>query len=180
MRALVFAGTAIFATAMLLGCPGSLESPERFAVHTSASATPDAFECDVPALLVRHCGPCHASAAPSSGLVLDDAAALDTLFGKPAMGGLGVLIQPGAPEESVLWQKMTWSSPPFGTVMPPSRRLAAEETACVRSWIETLKPNDGGPPSDGPMAPHPLPTDAGASNEMVVPSDASTGADTGR
>jgi hypothetical protein len=68
------------------------------------------------------------------------------LVGKAAVGGSGMLIDPGgSPDKSVLYLKLT-PNPPFGAQMPfVGNKLDTTTIGCVAAWIETLA--DGGAPS---------------------------------
>ena len=117
----------------LLGCPAALEDPERFAVTNSSSTT---ATCDAPAVFTARCAFCHGGPTPQNGVALDTEPALEALRGKPSGSGAGLLVDLGAPEKSVIYLKMT--SPPFGSVMPPTGPLDAKDTQCVRTWLEGL------------------------------------------
>jgi hypothetical protein len=117
--------------AALVGCPGSLDDPGRFSDQFGTCP-------DIPMLLVTSCGTagCHAADSPAAGLDLASADVLGRLSGTMAQGG-GVLVDPSAPEASVLYTKLT-SSPPFGSRMPQSGAALDDATvACVLTWIET-------------------------------------------
>lgn len=118
----------------LAGCPGSLDNPERFKDGGGADCS------DVPALLAMKCGTsgCHASSNPANGLDLASDDPMGRLSGKAATGGMGTIIDPSAPEDSVLYQKLT-DSPPFGGRMPPGAPFDETTMACILSWIEAGK-----------------------------------------
>src|SRR6185436_2395673 len=79
-------------------------------------------------ILVRRCVECHAGAESTGGLDLTTAAGL-------AKGGeSGRVLEPGKPDESLLWQRVRDGE------MPPkkqgkSQALPAAEVELLRSWI---------------------------------------------
>jgi hypothetical protein len=123
--------------AALLGCPAALEDPERFS-SAQSSTTPS---CDAPALLVTHCASCHGGAAPTSAVAIDSPSAVEALRGKRSTGGAGLLVDPAAPLQSILYAKIV--APTFGMVMPPTGALQAKDVSCVKAWLEGLA-GDGG------------------------------------
>jgi hypothetical protein len=118
--------------AALTGCPGSLEDPDRFAMQFGTCP-------DIPTLFGKTCATagCHAATNPSSGLDLASDDIIGRLSGKKAQGSTGLLIDPSAPSESVLYTKLT-DAPPSGARMPLGGTPLDDKTAgCVLTWIET-------------------------------------------
>jgi hypothetical protein len=120
------------ASALLAGCPGGLEDAERFLATGP---------CDDPTpIFQRTCSQsdCHDSNAPAGGLDLQSADVVSRLVGAPAVGG-GILLQPGDPEGSVLYTKLT-PLPPYGLRMPSGQTpLSEAEIECIRTWVEGLE-----------------------------------------
>ncbi len=135
-RLLPAVGIAAIALA-LGGCPGSLEHPEQF-LGPCLDPTTEIFP-------VR-CGnsDCHDAEAPAGDLDLVSAGVETRLVGAEAAGGPGTLVDPAAPEDSILWMKISQDSPPFGTRMPQvGGNLSSYERQCVLEWIEEQTPADG-------------------------------------
>jgi hypothetical protein len=145
----------ILALLGIVACAGTLTDPERFAVDGSSSPQGGAAACgDVTvALFHPRCAlsGCHGATDKTAGLDLESPDPHGRLVGKPAMGGPGVLIDPGRdPQKSVLYLKLT-PSPPFGAQMPQTGlKLDGESLDCVAQWIsgEPAPALDGG--SDAP------------------------------
>lgn len=140
----------------------------------STSASDQA--CDLAALQANVLTPkcasagCHDASATAAGdLDLASAGLAARTVGKPATGcGAQVLVKPGDPDGSYLLRKVVDTRPACGSAMPlggPS--LAASEIACLRSWIETLPPSDGGVDA-GPDATVSCPTDRIACGDTCV------------
>lgn len=141
----------LFATALLLcGCVGSIDDPEPF--FTEAAA-PDCTASDVPLILERRCATagCHDSADQASNLVLEASGLEAALVGIPADpdGACAdrMLIDPSAPGESLLAEKVG-TSPTCGGRMPLAGSfLSRGERSCLADWIASAA-RSGGPPGD--------------------------------
>jgi hypothetical protein len=83
---------------------------------------------EVSTILVNYCVSCHGPTQKKGGLDLSNRAT--ALRG----GKSGVVIVPGLPDESPLFDKVAEGE------MPPSGALAREQVAAVRAWIETGAP----------------------------------------
>lgn len=131
---------AVLATALLLaGCPGSLENPEQFLGPCLDPPTE---------IFPQRCGngDCHDADAPAGDLDLVSPGVETRIVGAEAAGGPGTLVDPAAPEESILWQKVTEDAPPFGTRMPQiGGNLSSWERQCVLEWIEEQTPAGSSP-----------------------------------
>ena len=81
------------------------------------------FDGRVAPILAGRCLECHSGAEPKAGLNLS--------FGKQALAGgeSGRAIQPGRPDESLLWQYIRDDE------MPPNESLTIEEKETLREWI---------------------------------------------
>jgi hypothetical protein len=139
-RSLATAAAALFCAA----CPGKLDDLSRFALGAgdAASEAGGGGACvDVPnELFVKVCAisGCHSSASKSQGLDLEAPDPGTRLTGACATGG-GYLIDPEAPDQSVIYTKLT-PSPPFGLRMPyGGAALTPDELACVLTWIQGQK-----------------------------------------
>lgn len=145
---------AVAAVVALVGCPGSLENPERFSQNATA-ARPGAA-CDAPKLIASKCGACHGGPKPLGGLALDTPAALDAMIDRAAIGGAGKLVDPNAPAASVLLTKLETPAP-FGAPMPPSGSLPDAERQCIVSWVNG-KAAPGAPLAGAPTPSQPTTT----------------------
>lgn len=139
-------GLVALAGAILIGCPGSLEDPERFAgaggsVTGNGAPPKNLSDCpDVPsAILAASCtNPgCHNSQDRMQGLDLQAPDVGTRLHGKSASEGAGLLVDPDVPARSVLYTKVT-SRPPFGARMPLTGPLDDDQVACVLAWITSI------------------------------------------
>lgn len=91
---------------------------------TSARAAgPDSFDSRIAPLLARRCLACHNATAKKGGLNLTREAAAR------AGGENGPVLEPGRPDQSVLWQRVQADE------MPPEERLPPEEKNLLRDWI---------------------------------------------
>jgi hypothetical protein len=139
--------------ALLLGagCAGSLSDPGAFAIAGSedagvtveAGVGSDASEAsaapscpDVPSLFVKSCGEsgCHDAKTQAQGLDLVSPGVASRLVGVTTTEGTGLLIDPGAPSQSVVYTKLL-ASPPFGARMPTGAPLDDATIACVLTWV---------------------------------------------
>jgi hypothetical protein len=95
--------------------------------------------CDVEALLDDECGACHGVEATFGGLdlILPD---LDArLSDVPSVSCPDwVLVSPGSPERSLLYQKIAAETPPCGDRMPLDVSLSEEQIACIAGYIRDL------------------------------------------
>jgi hypothetical protein len=142
---------------MLVACAPELEYKERFvldagsgALAATLDAAPATLEpCpDVPTLLATSCATtsCHTTKDHVGGLDLELAPLPYRMFAAPAVGGVGMLIDPTAPERSVLYTKMT-DTPPFGARMPMGvAPLDSKQMDCTRTWIANIARGTAGLP----------------------------------
>ena len=109
-----------------------------FAVVLTASGQVPTFQHDVLPLFEKHCTSCHGSANIAD---LD----LRTLDAAMKGGATGSAIQPGKPDASFLWKKISSGAMPLG-----GKQLTPEEKDLVRRWIEqgqftgSAKPTEAG------------------------------------
>jgi hypothetical protein len=115
----------------VLGCP---DVPQSIFLPTCAS------------------GPCHNSQTQAQHLDLQAPNLAMRLVGVPSTEGPGLLIDPAAPSDSVLYTKLS-VAPPFGARMPMGKTaLDNEDIACVLAWI-TEQASDGGVAEGGGSTP---------------------------
>ena len=125
---------------------GSLTLLHCLAV-VAAAAEPFDFVRDVQPILMNHCERCHGADRQESGLRVDSAVGLF----EGGYSGPGIVA--GQPDESIVWQAVAGTGE--ATPMPPEGdRLAAEQVALLRHWIE-----------QGALAPR---TETASSNERVA------------
>jgi hypothetical protein len=84
---------------------------------------PASFDQQIAPLLARRCLGCHNASAKKGGLDLTSQAAAK------AGGENGAAIEPGKPEESLLWKRIAADE------MPPKSPLSAEEKKLLRAWL---------------------------------------------
>ncbi|HVK78457.1 MAG TPA: hypothetical protein VM734_34395 [Kofleriaceae bacterium] len=126
------------AVALVVGCAGELEHPERF------TDCPPGY---VEELFAEACGgPCHAGAMPEAGLDLVSPGVADRVVGAmsatEACDGR-MLVDPGS-DEHLLLDKLG-SRPSCGGRMPFGQtQLPASQIECVRRWIDEAVDSAGG------------------------------------
>jgi hypothetical protein len=92
---------------------------------------------------------CH-GASPATGFSFLDPHVDVHLVGAPGVCPGWVIVKPGSPEHSLLWQKVSSDHPPcHGERMPFGKgRLPPDALACILGWIENLDA-DAASASDG-------------------------------
>jgi hypothetical protein len=136
-----------FSAAVVTGCPGSLQDPERF-LDGAAGSCPDVQATIISGTCAA--SGCHSAADKQQGLDLQSPGVASRLVNVPATEGTGLLIDPNAPQGSILYKKIT-ATPPFGARMPFGQTpLDAATIACVLDWITAQVQADGG--SDSSVA----------------------------
>lgn len=131
---------AYFSAAMLAGCPGRIEDPERFGagIHAGDGGAGGAVE----AMLARECAGsgCHGATAPALGLDLESPGVGERLRGAVAVSCMDrPLVDPSDPDASFLLEKVSDATPECGGRMPLLRDpLSAGEIASLRAWIMEL------------------------------------------
>lgn len=170
---------AIAALALCAGCPGSLTGDElvKFEdgvlkgdvdVLDDATVAP---ACDVPTLLKATCtdAGCHGAASTTGDLDLESPGYAGRLIDKASSSascGGEKLIDPAAPEKSLMYTQLA-ARPACGLTMPLGKPpLDAAQQACVLAWIKAGAPNgadlgsDAGTDAPTTPSPDPDPTDA--------------------
>lgn len=136
---------AVLAAAAVTGCSGGGGS--------GADAGPN---CDVPALFQQKCSGsgCHGPTDSAAGLDLVSANVGERISDRLATQGLGVIVKPGRPEDSVLYDRVQ-AMPTMGARMPLSspNPLPAGDVDCIRDWISGLLPTQPDMPDAGPDCP---------------------------
>lgn len=92
-------------------------------------------------ILEANCGGCHAGSRPQAELNLIDDEAYTTVLGPSMQMPSLNLIEPGSPEESYLWLKITGDESIMGETMPVnpidgSSTLSEGELSDIKTWIE--------------------------------------------
>jgi hypothetical protein len=78
---------------------------------------------------------CHSGSAPAAGLDLDSASR-DAMVDVPSpVHGVSILVVPGDPDASYLYQKLAEDPPAVGDRMPIGSPLDPTRLALVRAWI---------------------------------------------
>jgi hypothetical protein len=171
------------------GCPGTLEDQAAFlaALRTDGGLEADArtpeggANClDVPqAVFMPSCAlsGCHDAKSKTQGLDLQSPNVASRLVGIPATEGPGLLVDPSAPSNSVLYLKLT-PMPPFGARMPLAGMLDDAAIACVLAWIteqanaaNAAGGSDAGGDLDGGSADAEPTSDGGSTQDGEHPSE---------
>lgn len=125
--------------ALVAGCAGELENPERF-----AECAPGFVE----QLFMEKCaGDCHAGVDPEAGLDLVAPGMAQRLMGRASAQEAceGLVIVDPAGGDSLIVDKLS-DSPPCGARMPFGQsKLSAAELECVRRWVDEVVASGGGP-----------------------------------
>jgi hypothetical protein len=146
-------------------CAGTLECPgdpgtapaDCFGGVTGTGGAGGGTGCDAVAIMVKNCSTamtCHGGTPTiTMGLDLTAAGIGDgkKYINAPAQslgckGMGGVLIDPSAPEKSLIYNKLSFSPmPSCGPPMPfLGKSLLASDKACILSWINTVTGTSGG------------------------------------
>lgn len=134
---------------VITGCPGRLESPERFtgAQSPSDGGTRDdddggADAIDVPAMFAAKCagGGCHGDVSPAYGLDLVSPGVEDRVRTAGTTACMDrPLVDPADPDSSLLLEKVRDAMPSCGVRMPlVGASLTEPELAALRAWIAAL------------------------------------------
>lgn len=140
-------------TSVVAGCGSAVDeatpSSPPVGAHTGVKAVTSDAPCDdVPRLLAAECAGCHAASSPVGGL--DFAASdLGRRLARATSGSGERIVDPRDPERSVLLRRLRGDGPIMPPLEPP---LAAEEIACVRSWIAELPDLPPAPAASAPPA----------------------------
>ena len=117
----------VFALLLLLFVPAIADAQQPSAAQIKF------FETNIRPALVKYCYECHSvESGDSRGGLL-----VDTRMGLMQGGDAGPAIVPGDPEDSLLWEAITWE----GYEMPPSQKMPAAVIANFKTWIEMGAPD---------------------------------------
>ncbi|MSR57364.1 MAG: DUF1553 domain-containing protein [Planctomycetaceae bacterium] len=140
----LYAGVALVCCCSILQSGSRAAPPARDAsdLPNAAQEAPPTFDRDIRPILAAKCLKCHGETGRKGDLDLRTAAGI-------AKGGeSGSIVEPGNPDESLLYEKVHDGS------MPPDKkdRLSETDVAMIRRWIEA------GAATDGESADSPAPT----------------------
>ena len=97
------------------------------------------YSKDIQTVFNNRCSNCHVKSggSPAAGLDLDPGASWDSLVNAPSQEQLGrLLVVPGRPLDSVLFEKINCEIPNAGWRMPRGRSpLPLDEQALIFDWI---------------------------------------------
>lgn len=105
---------------------------------TVCSASIESLQRDIFATSCAGNG-CHGAADPAVGLDLLSDGLAERLIEQPANSCDALLVAPGNPARSFLYEKLTAANPTCGDSMPLGQSLSNPELACVREWIRGLQ-----------------------------------------
>jgi hypothetical protein len=126
---MMLAAVAPLTGLVLLGCPGTLSNKECFLEEDQART-----------IFTTSCafGGCHSKKDSTAGLDLESPQIGKRLKGKAASSCKGTLVDPGNPDNSVLYNKLS-DPPPCGSRMPLAKdELYPEDKDAIRKWITGL------------------------------------------
>ncbi|MGB1129067.1 MAG: PKD domain-containing protein [Haloferula sp.] len=105
--------------------------------------TPAVDFADVQAIFSANCTGCHrANTSNNGGLDLTEGNSLGELLGQPSLFVDGLLlVDPGSPERSYLFEKINSANPQQGARMRPSDAMPLADQALIRDWIAQLSPS---------------------------------------
>ncbi len=126
--------------ALLVALSATACSRARRTPKPAEPCTPDLASIERTILVPSCAGAgCHEGPSAPGGLDFARAGAALELVGVRAAAGSRVLISPGHPDGSYLFQKVALTEPAVGVRMPVSAPpLADTQLACLRTWIEQL------------------------------------------
>ena len=103
--------------------------PSLFVLFLAVAAEPPDYSKQVKPLLTRHCVSCHGAEKHRGGLRLDLGSTIR------AGGDSGVVVTPGKSADSLLIKAISGVEG-VARMPPKGPRLAAEEIALLRAWID--------------------------------------------
>jgi len=142
-RATAIALLPLAFTALVGGCPGKLEDPDRFLEGDGGP-----FVCPdmVSEVFPQRCGGtiCHEGANAAAGLDLVSPGVVSRLVDQMGRDCPGILVDPVDPTSSLLYEKLL-PLPECGSPMPIGKpAFTLDELECVRNWIAAQTPTGGG------------------------------------
>jgi hypothetical protein len=133
-----FIAVSLFAMAALAtGCPGEIADPSAF-LDPPADAG-----CDAPGTVFTPvCGVCHHAQPGELGELDLTSPSLESRIVNvtSAECGPAILVVPGQPANSFLYDKISSATPTCGAQMPQTGSLTPSQIQCVSSWITALAP----------------------------------------
>lgn len=99
--------------------------------------SPD-YAADVEPIWLDHCAGCHTDGGASGDLALDAGEAALVSVAASQVPSLA-LVEPGDPERSYLWQKVTGADGIEGRPMPFGAPLSAGHLGTVEAWITSTR-----------------------------------------
>lgn len=142
-RRVLFAGALGLGLATLAGCPGTLEDKYLYedALEDAGNVSTDAGPCGnvITRIFVPSCGDtgCHGKSAPQEGLDLVSPGVASRVVGVMGKGCAVTLADPSAAEQSLIYTKISTTTPSCGSAMPLARApLSDDDVACVLAWIK--------------------------------------------
>jgi hypothetical protein len=142
IKALFVSAAAATFCLFLGGCPGKLRDPGRFTDAGVDGGGGGAMCPDVPTeILAMKCAgsSCHSGAMPALKLDLVSPGVAARVVGVMATECKGALVDPAAPESSILYQKIAGTM--CGSRMPLGTPLDDAEIACVKEWMSAQAPS---------------------------------------
>jgi hypothetical protein len=143
--------TVALAAGVPAACSGSSTTETGPSRQPQPTCSPDLASIQA-TIFVPSCaqGDCHGAGSRAAGLDLTGSHVQALLLGVGAGTCDGkVLVAPGEPDASFLYEKLTAATPGCGAHMPQGGDLTAEQKACVKGWIAGLESPDGGSGSSG-------------------------------
>ena len=85
---------------------------------------------------------CHKGASPAGGISLDGSTYAQLVNKESAVVPGKILVVPGDPAASYLYEKLIQAKPAMGTQMPPTAPLSAARLETIEAWITAGAKND--------------------------------------
>lgn len=114
---------------VILLVSGCAHQVRTFGPESPVTSSEAQFTADVWPLLERHCHACHGAFYQLGGL------SLDTEAGIRRGSKNGPVIEPGKPEASELFRRISLPEADEDRMPQKAKRLATEEIETIRSWI---------------------------------------------
>lgn len=109
------------------------------AATPSAKNRPVSFRAQIAPIFERECAFCHTATDPHGALTLEPHVARAQLVGAASSESLLLRVEPGRPEKSYLYAKLTGEHRKvggLGTKMPPGwQSLPATDLSLIKRWI---------------------------------------------
>jgi Stigma-specific protein, Stig1 len=136
---LVLLGGVVLSSCAESDLPGGENVKVGDSVAGDGDVTEGIVSCDAKLLLQKKCGTCHGVDAKLGDLDLHATGLDERLVGTPSLSCPDwILVVPGSPERSNLYQKVASDSPPCGERMPMNHPLMQSEIDCIAEYIRSL------------------------------------------